>query len=204
MLGLFCAAVGCADTSMSRDGPAPALPPPAVGRERIVPASDYGAFPERFTWQGRRFALQGAGLCEFGFLGIDLYRAALYVERPVSAADELLRCDQDLLLHLHFVRGLSAAQLRAAYEASVGVNAGDDARRYDAALGQLLAAMRDVAVGDGYTFAVLGGRELVVQRNDVELARIDDAAFARLFVRLYFGDQPPDANMKRAMLEGGR
>jgi len=199
-------AAGCASARLPSGAESwPAEQPAVAGKARILPASLRGEFPATFRWEGREFRLNGAGLCEFGFLGIDLYRAALYVEKDVRrSAAEILRCDQDLIVHLHFVRSLSRAQLCAAYDASVRLTAGDDVERYRAALGQLMTAMQDVGVGDSYTFVVQPGRELVVQRNDVELARIADEAFQQLFVRLYFGELPPDENMKRALIEGGR
>jgi hypothetical protein len=105
-----------------------------------------------------------------------------------------------LSIHVDFVRGLTGAQLREAYEASVRANAGDDLAGYRASLDALLGTMRDVRAGDSYTFIAEPGAGLWVQHNGDLVASIEDDEFARLFVRLYVGDQPPTEAVRDGLL----
>ena len=159
-----------------------------------------GRFPEAIDVDGNRLALQGAGLCEWGFLGIDLYRGAFYVERKVTSADDALRADQRMVVHLDFVRSLSRDQLSAAWTGSVEVNAKGDPHDHGPALRQLCDAMRDVEDGDSYSFLLAPDQGMRVLRNGDECARIDDEAFRRLFVKLYLGPDPPTKALRKAML----
>ncbi len=159
-----------------------------------------GACPPRIQVDGVDLVLQGSGLCEWGFLGIDLYYGALYVERALGSADEAVRAEQPMLICLDFVRSLSAAQLRAAYEGSAKENCGANLPQHAQPLAQLCAAMADVDDGDCYAFFLRPGRGLDVLRNGKPVATIDDEPFRRLFARLYFGDKPPTKSLKKAML----
>lgn len=187
-------AVGC--SSCSKRDPEPAHAATMLRIER----DEAGAFPKSLALPDANLQLQGAGLCEWGFLGIDLYHGALYVERPLSCAADGLAADRAMAIHLDFVRGLSADQLRAAFEGSAKVNAGDALPKYATALEALCASMRDVEDGDGYTFVLRPARGLQVLRNGVELANIDDEAFRVLFARMYLGDKPPTKDLRAAML----
>lgn len=187
---LLCCACGACD------GPAAPPRPPAPAAEARAAAP----LPAEFAFAGRQLPRNGQGLCEWGLLGIDLYRAALYCTAPVRSAEQALAPEQTLVFHLEFVRGLTAAQLRAAFAAAVKANAGNGAADHAAALQALDATMRDVRAGDSYTFGCEPGRGVVVLRNGEELGRIGDEPFRRLFVRLYLGEHPPTTALRDGLL----
>ena len=182
--------------------------PPAVAQRQplqlAIPRGKDGSFPDAIEVDGQRLSLQGAGLCEWGFLGIDLYRAALYVERPLQTADEAMTKDQRMVIHLDFVRELTKDQLCAAWRGSVEVNAKGDAHDHGPALQRLCDSMRNVDDGDRYTFALTPDDGMRVLHNDAECAHIADEAFRRLFVKLYLGPNPPTKSLRKAMLGGAK
>ena len=175
-------------------GVAAAQPPLSIER------TGTGEFPARIVVGTRELLLNGAGLCEWGFLAIDLYEAALYVERRVPSSAEALASDQLMVIHLDFARALSAQQLRDAYEASVRINTHAAFEDHAVSLAALKAAMRDVVAGDTYSFLAEPGVGVTVQRNDEWLVTIEDDEFRKLFVRLYLGEKPPTTALRDALL----
>lgn len=159
-----------------------------------------GEFPLEVTLAERKLVLNGSGLCEWGFLGIDLYHGALYVEKKLETAAKALKADQVLGIHLDFVCGLSTSQLREAYEASCKVNAGEDLPRYRQPLKEFTDALTAVKAGDSYTFVLIPGQGMRVLRNGKEAASIASEEFRVLFVKLYLGDNPPTAELRQGML----
>ena len=97
---------------------------------------DNGLFDEEVAYGDRKLLLNGSGLCEWGFLGVDLYHAALYAERRIDDAAWAQDGDQVVVIHLQFARTLTAGQLREAFAASVKTNAGDQFASFEGALGQ--------------------------------------------------------------------
>lgn len=169
-----------------------ALESTAAGRaDRFAPRVQVG---------DRTARLNGTGLCEWGFFAIDLYYAALYLEKPSSDPRVVIDSKQAKRVHLRFVRALTRSQLQQAYTAAVRVNAGKDLPRYQARLAQLTAAMEDVRDGDSLIFDHLPGRGIEVRIKQKLKCLIKGDDFARLFFTLYFGPKPPDTNLKRGML----
>jgi len=178
-------------------------PNPQPVEERIIRAKD-GSFPAEVTLHGHKLVRNGAGLCEWGIFGIDLYHAALFVESTPATAAKALAADQPMAIHLEFCRELTAAQLREAYSASVNANAGKDLPKHEASLKVLCDTMETVKGGDAYTFLLVPEAGTKVLRNGKVVASIPCEAFRALFVRLYLGDKPPTAALRKALLGGAK
>jgi len=183
------------------EAPAVAVPQPL---QLAIPRGKDGSFPDAVEVDGHRLPLQGAGLCEWGLLGIDLSRAALDVEEPLQTATDAMTKDQRMVIHLDFVRELTKDQLCAAWRGSVEVNAKGDTHDHGPALQLLCESMRTVDDGDRYTFALTPNDGMRVLHNDKECAHIVDEAFRRLFVKLYLGPNPPTKSLRKAMLGGAK
>jgi hypothetical protein len=190
--------------------PPPVVEPPAPQAQpapqplRVAIAREKGKFPAEIDCNGMRLSLQGAGMCEWGFLGIDLYDCAFYVEKKVATVGDALRADQAMVIHLHFVRSLTKDQLCSAWRGSVEVNQKGEPHDYAASLQQLCDAMRDVGDGDQFSFYLQPGKGMRALHNGTECAHIDDEAFRRLFVKLYLGPNPPTKSLRKAMLGGAK
>lgn len=213
LLGSFLLLPACtARTGASVHAPAPdaavaAVAPPAVADANDawpVPERTAAGYPPAVRWGERELSCNGTGLCEWGIFGIDLYDAALYLERRAGDLAAASEPDQRYVLHLHFVRSLTASQLGEAFTAAVRANVGADLGALAAPLQQLCAAMRDVADGSGYTFAGEPGAGLAILRDGALVDRIADEPFRRLFLRLYLGDQPPTKALREGLLGRGR
>lgn len=182
----------------------PATPPDGTDRPLVAPSrSRAGVFDLKLAVRGKTLDRNGTGLCEWGIFGIDLYEAALYAERPTRDLQGALEPPQTLVFHLHFVRGLTRAQLGEAFTAATKANTGERFAEHEKALALLVDAMQDVKAGDAYTFFCEPGTGLSVLRGGKVVATIRDAAFTKLFVQLYLGDQPPTKALRDGLL-GGR
>jgi hypothetical protein len=171
---------------------------------------DRPPFPERIVITHQEteedepveFALQrnGIGLCEWGLLRIDLYRAALYLEKPTNCDREVVNSNQAKHIRLHFVRGLTRKQMRRAYAAAFRANVGDEADRYEKRIEQFIRLIPQVKNGDLLAFTCVPGHGLEIQHVDKRLGRIPGDDFAALFIRLYVGPKPPTEDLKRGLL----
>lgn len=161
--------------------------------------SDYADFPKETSYAGKTLKLNGAGLCEWGLLGFNLYRAGLYVERPSTDAETLLAVDQTMLIYQHFVRKLSASQLQDAFRASVRYQIGENSE-LEPQLQTLLDWMVEVRKGDAMAFVVDEQQHLVGFLNGQPMGRIESPEFGRLFIQLYLGNKPPTEALKKGML----
>lgn len=159
-----------------------------------------GRFVQEVAYGDKKLSLHGTGLCEWGIFGINLYWAALYVEKRPETKESLLRADQTLVIHLEFSRALTGEQLGDAYEASIKLNAGKKIATYRAGLAQLKTMLKTVKADERYTFIAQPGKGITVQRESKVIGVIKSDAFRLLFVKLYLGDKPPTKALRKGLL----
>lgn len=168
----------------------------SVDRGEATPGQDSEPAPPVFT----TLHLNGAGLCEWGIFGIDLYWAALYLEEKTGDSKTVIASEQTKSFHMHFVRSLTREQMQEAYTASIKINAGKNLARYEKRLDQFVNLLTAMNEGDDLVFVFRPGRGLQVFVRDRLRGTIEGDDFGRLFFKLYFGPNPPDENLKKGLL----
>lgn len=142
----------------------------------------------------------GIGLCEWGILRIDLYKAALYLEQPSATARTVIESNQVKQIRLHFLRSLTQKQMQRAYRASFEMNAERDLDRCRQRIDRFIRLIPGVKKGDCLTFTSLPTRGLEIRLGSRLLGRIPGDDFGRLFVRLYVGAIPPTPKVRQGLL----
>ncbi len=163
----------------------------------LAAAADFPA-EAKLTADGRTARLQRTGAftrrVSILFVGLDVYRIASYVENPRPAAaetvlEELLVDGPRRVLALRFLRTLSGAQLREAFDAEIKNCFGDvDLERQAGPLKRFLAEFAQGAGANEILYlAWLPGGRFFLGRNDPQrLAPIAaDPAFARAVWRIW-------------------
>lgn len=155
---------------------------------------------------GTELVLNGAGVRTR--LIIKVYVAGLYlIERKTAAADVLaLRGPKRMALVM--LRDVTAQQMSdAVNEGFQANNSPADQERYKASLGELIAAMSapgQVKKGDSLVFEYvpeLGTRVLL--NGAAQGKPIAGAEFYGALLRVWLGDKPVDADLKKALLGQG-
>jgi hypothetical protein len=169
--------------------------------------SEATAFPETITVvcetsepNGIAVRRNGTSLCEWGVFKIDLYRVALYLERPSRNAREVIESDQVKHMELHFLRSLSKRQMRRAYRASFEANAAADLDRFQERIDRFVAMMPAVKKGEQLAFTCFPGQGLGIRHGRKILGRIPGDDFGQLFFRLYVGSIPPTPEVRKGLL----
>lgn len=164
-------------------------------------AADVGGIelPGRWSLGKTELVLNGAGVREYGFLGLDVYAAALYlpsVERESSAVlDAPLK-----LLHMHFFRDASREDTLKAWQVYLEKNCTLPACTIPpTALAHFNALIPATVKGETQTFVWRGARVQVL-RNGQVLGEMEDAAFARLLLSTWIGAVPTTEDLKTALL----
>jgi hypothetical protein len=152
--------------------------------------------------EGKRIKLllNGMGLCEWGFFKVDLYRAALYLEKKCSDPKKIILSKNAKCIQLYFVRELTKDQLQKAYSAAFEANAKESLPRYKKRLDQLKAMMEDVNEGDSLIFTFFPEKGTEVQIKGKVKGLIKGADFGSMFFKLYLGDHPPSTDLKNGLL----
>lgn len=143
--------------------------------------------------------LNGAGLREYGPLGIDVYAAALYLTVRESDPQKLLASSTPKVLHMHFFRDGSVEDTRKAWGVYFTKNCTAPCLLPQATIAQFNALLPPTVKGETQTLS-FDTQGLALARNGKTLGRIDDADFARLVLATYIGAQPTTQALKKALL----
>jgi hypothetical protein len=150
--------------------------------------------------------LNGAGIRTRFF--VKVYVGALYLPEKKTAAADVLALGGAKRMHLAMLRDLTAQQLADALnEGFAANNPPADQERYKAQLAELLGVMNSLgAAKSGEAIALdfvpdSGTRVLV--NGAAKGKPIPDEGFYRAILKVWLGDKPVDADLKRGLLGQG-
>ncbi|MEN4920813.1 chalcone isomerase family protein [Achromobacter spanius] len=159
--------------------------------------------PEHLSEGGHALVLNGAGL-RTRFV-VKVYVAALYVTARTSDAAALINSTEPRRMRLQLLRDVDSKSLDGTLQ---------DGLR-DNTTAQELAALKEPAQRLSGLMAEIGAaREgdvidldfdaqgVAIASNGKRRGRIDDPAFARALLRVWLGDSPAQASLKKALLGG--
>jgi hypothetical protein len=155
---------------------------------------------------GPELVLNGAGIRTRFF--VKVYVGALYLSEKKTAAADVLALTGAKRMHLAMLRDLTAQQLADALnEGFAANNAPADQEKYKASLAELLATMNALGAAKAGEAIALdfvpdsGTRVLV--NGAAKGKPIPDEGFYRAILRIWLGDKPVDADLKRGLLGQG-
>ena len=144
--------------------------------------------------------LNGVGVRQATIFHIDVYVAALYVERPSRNARELLKVDQLEQLALTLVRDISAEQMNEAIRSGFGKNVGGDYADLRARVDELQRSIPALKAGHVFTITFMPGQGVSVFVNGGLLKAIPGDDFARALLSIWLGASPPNEGLKSGLL----
>lgn len=155
--------------------------------------------PDTDTVEGKALVLNGLGLREATFLKIDVYVAGLYLETKTSDPAAILAPGQVKRLRMDFVRGVGRGDIVKSWEEGLKKNVKDQGPVRDR-FEKLYSVMTDVAEGDSMVLTDLPGTGVTVSLKGKELATLPGDDFARALWSIWFGPNPPNAELKEGLL----
>lgn len=158
----------------------------------------------RLSDGGPELVLNGAGVRTRVFFKV--YVGALYLQRKAAAAPAVLADAGAKRVAMHLLRDLSAEQLFTALNEGLRNNhAQDELAKLDPQVMQLegiFKAVKAAKNGDVILLDYVPGAGTRVTVNAEVKGVIPGEEFSRALLRVWLGDQPADAALKKAMLGG--
>ena len=153
---------------------------------------------------GAELALNGAGVRTRVFFKV--YVGALYLPKKAGTPDAVLGEAGAKRVAMHMLRDLDAEQLLSAFNDGLKKNhAPGDLAKLEPQVKQLdsiFAAVKAVKKGDVVLLDYLPGTGTRVTVRGEDKGTIAGDAFNRALLRIWLGESPADASLKKAMLGG--
>lgn len=136
---------------------------------------------------------------------VDVYVAGLYLTQKKSAAEDVLALSGAKRMSLVMLRDLTARQIaQGLSDGFKANNAAADQQRYQAELDELTAgigSLGEAKKGDVIALDYLPNAGMRVILNGEPKGRpVGNEGFYRAVLRVWLGDRPVDAGLKRALL----
>lgn len=158
--------------------------------------------PDTVSVDGKSLVLNGVGLREATLFKVDVYVAALYVERRTADAAGLVSSDEVKQLRIRFVRDISRDDMLENMQRGFMAGAGAKWVALEDRFNQLKAWMPALHTGDEFVITYRPNIGINVQRGNLSLGPIAGKDYADATLRVWLGDHPPSAELKRGLLGG--
>jgi hypothetical protein len=160
--------------------------------------------PDRARIGDAEVVLNGAGV-RTRFL-FKVYVGALYLPQKTSSAQAAIADPRAKRVAMHILRELTSEQLFSALKDGLAANhAPGDLEKMEPQAGQLegiFRAVKAARAGDVIWLDHLPGAGTRITVNAQDKGTVAGEEFNRALLRIWLGDQPADADLKRAMLGG--
>jgi len=151
-----------------------------------------------------QLVLNGAGIRTR--LIFKVYVGSLYLPRKTADAAAVIGGEGAKRLQINMLRDVSANDFVAAFRDGLKANNGEeDLAAVKAQVDQFMTMMRsfgDAKEGDVITLDYVPGQGTVTSHQGKRLGTISGEAFNRALLRIWLGDRPIQASLKKAMLGG--
>jgi hypothetical protein len=160
------------------------------------------SFPDQAQVAGGNLVLNGLGLRQATAFKVNVYVAALYVAKASSDANALLGANAPYELILQFVRNVGADDLRKGWTEGFEKNSKDQLPALKDRIAMLNGWMADIKSGERLTFTNVPGTGVSVNVNGAAKGTIKGDDFAKAFLAIWLGGDPPNPEIKAGMLGG--
>lgn len=160
------------------------------------------SFPDQAQAGGSALVLNGLGLRQATAFKVNVYVAALYVAQASADANAILASNTRKELILHFVRDVGGADLSKAWQEGFENNAKAQLAALKERIEKLKGSMADMKTGQRLTFVARPGAGVEVNVNGTLKGTIEGDDFAKAFLSIWLGAEPPNPGLKAGLLGG--
>jgi hypothetical protein len=160
------------------------------------------SFPDSAQVDGATLTLNGLGLRQATMFKVNVYVAALYVAKTSNDSGAILGSNAPSELILQFVRDVGAADISKGWEEGFAKNAKAELPALKDRIAMLEGWMVDVKSGQRMTFVFTPGAGVQVNVNGVAKGTIKGDDFAKAFLSIWLGADPPNPEIKTGLLGG--
>jgi hypothetical protein len=158
--------------------------------------------PDAVSVDGKLLVLNGMGLREATLFKVDVYVAALYVEHRTADAVAIVNAEELKQLRIRFLRDVSREDMLENMERALRASAGAKFATLEARFNQLKSWMQPLRSGDEFVVTYRPGIGIDVMQGSRTLGPIAGKDYADAVFRIWLGDHPPTAELKRGLLGG--
>lgn len=151
---------------------------------------------------GKTLVLNGMGVREATIFYINVYVAALWVDKKSNDPKVLLDTSTPKRLEMTFVRDVDRSDIVGAYKESFEKAPKATQQKLKADFDKLVSWMSDIKKGEKQTFTYIPGKGMEVKTKGKVHGTIAGEDAAQFFLNIWLGPNPPNKGLKTGLLGG--
>lgn len=151
---------------------------------------------------GKKLVLNGLGIREATFMQVDVYVAALYVDKKSKSPKKLLDMSTPKRLVLHFVRDVDKSDIIEAYKESFHKAPKATQKKLKPEFDKLVSWMSSIKEGQKQVYTYIPGKGMEVKLKGKVYGVVKGADTAKFFLNIWLGPNPPNSGLKTGLLGG--
>jgi len=159
-------------------------------------------FDDHVQVLGQTLMLNGLGIRKATIFKVKVYVGALYLMKPSGDAHVIIDSAEPSELVLQFVRGVSAGDLRGAWQEGFEKTAPNASPALKQSIALLTGWMTDMKAGERMVFTRMPGKGTQLDIGGSPKGTILGDDFGRALWAIWFGAQPPNPELKSGLLGG--
>ena len=157
--------------------------------------------PDTLQMDGKLLRLNGYGLRTYSVLGIHIYVASLYLERPSTNPEAIIESPETKLLTVRFERNVSADEARKAWRDGLQNNCQSPCQLDPQEVARFLAVVPAMHTGDNYSI-LFNQRNATVTVSGRPIGTVTAPQFAEAMLATFLGPRPASIRLKQDLLQG--
>jgi hypothetical protein len=158
--------------------------------------------------KGENLKLNGMGMRKariFG-IGVEVYVAGLYLSKFEKSASKILKSPGPKMIQIQFLREVSKRKLTGAWSAGVEKNCVKaECAQAKKDVEQFNQFMKDVKEKDKMTLTFLPDAvQVKISGKASSRGVVKSPSFAKVLLSVFIGDEPPNEELKKGLLGGGK
>lgn len=155
-------------------------------------------FPDTQVVSGKTLLLNGLGVREATIFKVDVYVAALYLQKKCTTSEEALAQPGPKQIDMQFVRDVGKEDLTKAWKEGFDKNCAESCQTLLPALNKLNTLMTEIKKGQRMSF-IFYKDKVTVGLDGKSLGIVEGTNVSPVLMRLWIG-QPPNAGLKAGLL----
>ena len=161
------------------------------------------SFPDEIRLDGTALVLNGLGLRLATSFKVNVYVAALYVTAKSGDSQAILDAATPKRLVLHFLRHVGGKDLTEAWDEGFEKNVPNQIPALKERIEKIKSYTTDMKKGQELGFTYKPGAGIVVDIDGAEVGTVEGDDFAKAFLAIWLGPEPPNQGLKDGLLGVG-
>lgn len=155
--------------------------------------------PDTQKVDGKTLVLNGIGIREATIFNVSVYFAGLYLEKKTNKPKAIINGGTKRIL-MRFVRDVDKDSIVDAYQDGFENNAKDKMKGLQKRVDQLKSYMAAMKDGDMMSVTYIPGKGTFTEVKGKPKGPIPGDDFAKVLFMIFFGEDPPNSDLKKGML----